>query len=240
MLDNLGYRQVKVGRYGFLVDTISGRVLPDIRGGAEGDDDGTPPEPKTFTQAEVDRIAGAARAEARRTAANELAAELGCTIEEARAAIEAKAAADDAAKTDADRARDQAETDRQAAAAERAEAARERFAAKVERRLVAAGVGQGIEDDADGKKRDAALARAARLIDLQPDADDDAIAAEIDALKADVPALFTSTESPAGSGRPPAPKPPVKPGGPSTGAKTMAELGRETLAKAGLRPRDAA
>lgn len=240
MLDNLGFKQVTIDRYRFLVDPISGRVLPDIRGGAEGDEN--EPEPKTFTQDEVDRIAGQARAEARRTAANDLAAQLGCTVEEAKAAIDAKVAADAANQTEAERLAAEAAADRLTAARERDEAARERLAIKVERKLVAAGVGQGITDDADGKKAAAALARAARLVSVEPDATDDDIAAEIDAIKADVPALFTPTteETPSRPGQP-APKKPVTPGSTAGGgAKTMAELGQETLRKAGIRPRQAA
>ena len=60
-------------------------------GGGEGD------EPK-FTQAEVDRMMGRTRNEARTAAANELAESLGVSVDEAKAIIEAKRQADDAAK----------------------------------------------------------------------------------------------------------------------------------------------
>ena len=100
----------------------------------------------------------------------------------------------------------------------KAEAASERLAAKVERKLVAAGV------------TDAALARAARMVNLAPDASDDDIAAEVDALKADIPGLFTPA---AAGGTPPAPSGvtgsnPPPPGG--QGTKTAVQRGRDRWA----------
>ena len=197
-----------------------------------------------FTQADLDRVAGRARSEGRSTALAEVTEKLGgLSIDDAKAAIDAKAEADNAALSDAERARNEAAADRDAAAREKAEAAKERLATKVERKLIAAGVGQGITDDADGSKAAAAIARATRLIQLDPEADEAAIEAEIAAVKADVPALFAAptgsgTPPPPGSKPPPPPPPPPPPGG--GGTKTMAELGQETLRKAGIRARDAA
>lgn len=211
----------------------SGRLLPVLRGGS-GDED-PPPNPdgggaggddgRTFTQADLDRIAGQARTEAKRTAARELAEQLGCTVEDAKAKIAAAAAAEDAEKTDAQRAREAADAEKAAAATERAEAARERLAAKVERHLLRAGV--------DEK----ALDRAHRLIDVDPDASDDDITTEIEALKADIPALFTpvGTQTPPPSGRSRDARPPA--GGQQTG--TSEERARARRQRLGLAPKAA-
>lgn len=173
-------------------------------------------EPKTFTQEEVDRMVGRARGEAKRSAATELAEQLGCTVDEAKAKIAAVAAADDALKSEAQRALDAANEAKADASRAKAEAAADRLAAKVERKLAAAGV--------DPKT----LTRATALVSVPDDADDDAIDAEIEALKADVPALFTPT---AGGTPPPAgvtpPRPPANHGG---GTKTAAERAKERFA----------
>lgn len=170
-------------------------------------------EPKTFTQEEVDRMVGRARGEAKRSAASELAEQLGCTVEEAKAKIAAASAADDALKSEAQKALDAATAAQAEAEKARTAAAAERVAAKVERKLVKAGVD------------DKALARAAGLVNVAPDADDDAIDAEIEALKADIPALFTPAD-----GTPPPPPgvtPPRPPGRPGGDTKTAAERARE-------------
>lgn len=170
-------------------------------------------EPKTFTQEEVDRMVGRARGEAKRSAASELAEQLGCTVEEAKAKIAAATAADDALKTETQRALDAATAAQAEAERARTAAAAERVAAKVERKLLKAGVD------------DKALGRAVGLVNVAPDADDDTIDTEIEALKVDVPALFTPTAS---DTKPPAgatpPRPPARPGGDT---KTAAERARE-------------
>lgn len=210
----------------------SGRVLPVLRGGSgeedpppDGGGAGAGDEGKTFTQADLDRVAGAARAEAKRAAARELAEQLGCTVDEAKAKIAAAAAAEDAEKTEAQRAREAADAEKAAAATERAEAAKERLAAKVERHLLRAGV--------DEK----ALDRAHRLIDVTPDASDDDITTEIEALKADIPALFTpvGTQTPPPSGRSRDARPPA--GGQQTG--TSEERARARRQRLGLAPKAA-
>ena len=96
-------------------------------------------EPKTFTQEEVDRMVGRARGEAKRSAASELAEQLGCTVEEAKAKIAAVTAADDALKSETQRALDAANEAKAEATRARAAADAERLAAKVERKLAAAG-----------------------------------------------------------------------------------------------------
>jgi hypothetical protein len=214
-MHNLGFRQVEIDGYQFLVNPATGRVLPMVRGGAEGDDNddgGTPP--KTFTQEELDRITGRARAEAKRAAAAELAEALGCTVDEAKAKIAAASAADDATKSETQKALDAAKAAQAEAEAAKANAAAERLAARIERKLTAAGVPE------------ATLARAARLLDVDPDADDEAIAAEIETLQSEVPALFTST----GDGTPPPPGVPPAKQKRQAGGKSAAERARERFA----------
>lgn len=186
---------------------------------------------KTFSQDDVTAAATRAAREAERKTRQrveaDLAEQLGCSVDEAKAKLAAAEKAEADKKSAADLALEAAETAKAEAAAEKAAAAKERLAAKVERRLVAAGVGQGIEDDADGKKSAAALARAVRMLDLTPDADDDAIAAEIDALRDEVPALFTTST---GSGETPPPGvPPAKPKK-GAGGKTPAERAKDRFA----------
>lgn len=134
------------------------------------------------SEAEKNRIAKAARADAEKA----LAEQLGCTPQEAKQALDAMRAADDAKKSDTQRALDAAKSAQTAAERAQAEAAAERLAAKVERKLHAAGVGAGL----DPEKQAAAIARAARMVTVPVDADDQTITAEVESLKADVPGLF--------------------------------------------------
>jgi hypothetical protein len=157
----------------FWVDRDRGRLIPVVRGGAEGDPPADPPadpptdppaDPpadKTFTQAEVDRMMGRTRSEATKAARTEIESFLASE----------KAKTDEATLGEAERAKAEAERAKAEAETARADAARERFEAKVERKLGAAGVS------------DTAIARATRLVNLDPDASDDDIAAEIETLK---------------------------------------------------------
>lgn len=190
--------------------------------GGAGSEGGTTTEPpaRTFTQAEVDAMMGRTRSEARTAAANELATDLGVTVDEAKAIIADRNAAEDANKTEAQRDREAAATAKAQADADRAEAARERRSIAAERALLAA----GIVLDTDPEKASAALARAVRMIDL--DAESFNAVEQANTLKADVPGLFTPTEgsgtrpSPPGGTRP---KPPA--GGPTT--KSAVERGAD-------------
>lgn len=227
----LDFRPATIDGNRYWVNPFTGRVLPVISGAADdqgsdgSDDDGGPP-PRTFSQVDLDRAAGRARDEGRRSVANDVAADLGCTVDEAKTILDQVREAGEAQKTEAQRAREAADTARADADAEKAAAAADRLAVKVERRLLAAGV------------PDTALTRATRMVTVPADADDTAIAAEIDALKTEIPALFTTpgTTSPP----PPGVTPPRQPTGTGGTRKTMADLGQETLRKAGIRPREAA
>lgn len=221
----------------FWRDPADGRTVPYIAGGSEdadtgagsGDDAGTGTDPgkgdagtdagKTFTQADLDRLAGKRAAEAARKAKADIDAYLKSE----------KDAADLAAMDDVARAKAEADTARAEAASIRAEAAAERLAAKVERWLLAEGVAES------------ALTRATRLLALAPDASDDDIAAEIDAVKADVPGLFTPAT---GTGKPNPPRPatgtpPPPPKGGQPPADPTTEAHAE-LRRMGLEPRKTA
>lgn len=184
-----------------------------------------------FSQDDVTAAATRAAREAERKTRQrveaDLAEQLGCTVDEAKAKLAAAEKAEHDKKSAADQALEAANTAKAEADADKAAAAKEHLVAKVERRLAAAGVGAGIEDDADGKKAAAALQRAVRMLDLKPDADDAAITSEIDALRDEVPALFTTST---GSGETPPPGiPPAKPKK-ANGSKTAAERAKERFA----------
>lgn len=155
-----------------------------------------PTEEKTFTQADLDKYAARARSEGKKSATNEVAEALGIPVEDAKKIIAAHQEAEAAAKTEAERARDEAAAAKAEADKAKADAAQELFKAKLERKLTRAGVGAGLTDsEEDEKKRQSLMARAVRLVDLEADADDEAIATEIEQLKADVPGLFTSASA---------------------------------------------
>jgi hypothetical protein len=204
MLDEFDLIRIDIDGKPMWRDQSTGRCVPVVSGGAEGDPP-TPPTPPappesdppaSFTQADLDRIVGREKAEAKRTAEKQFAETLGVTVDEAKAIIAAKNTADDAAKSEAQRALDAATATQAEAVQAKADAVRERFEAKVERALVNAGVGSGIEDPA---KAAAAVTRATRMVTLDTDSDDAAIAAEIEALKADVPGLFTTPTAAGGT-----------------------------------------
>jgi hypothetical protein len=141
---------------------------------------------KSFSQDEVTRIATAEAAKGKRAGAAEVAAELGMTIAEAKTLLAAGAAAAEAAKTEVQKALDAATAAKTASDATTAEAAKTVLASKVTTALVVAGIAPQV----DGKPNPQ-LALAARLVDVEAGADDAAITAAIDAVKAAAPAFFT-------------------------------------------------
>lgn len=169
--------------------------------------DGTPgaaPTAKTFTQDDVTALAAAERDQGKRAGKAAAQDEINAAIKAAglpdgtdlSAVLEAAkraTAADEAAKTQAQRELDAAAKAKADAEALLATAAATVHAAKVERALTGA-VNVGI---------------AARALDVVVGADDDAIKAAVDKLKADVPGLFSTAAAPTpGSdpGNPPAAK----------------------------------
>lgn len=169
--------------------------------------DGTPgaaPTAKTFTQDDVTALAAAERDQGKRAGKAAAQDEINAAIKAAglpdgtdlSAVLEAAkraTAADEAAKTQAQRDADVAAKAKADAEAYLATAAKTLHDAKVERALAGA-VNATI---------------AARALDVAVGADDDAIKAAVDKLKADVPGLFSTAAAPTpGSdpGNPPAAK----------------------------------
>lgn len=194
--------------------------MSDENGDGTNDDtgsgDGAPPA-KTFTQADLDKIAGRRAAEAAKKAEKDLKDYL----------VAEKQRLDLAAMDDASRATAEADRIKAEANAIKAEAAAERLAAKVERRLLAAGVPE------------TALTRATRMVTLEADATDDDIVAEVEALKTEIPGLFTppttgSGEPPKPGAQPPAPAKPPTGGAPAGDPK---EAAKALLRARGITPR---
>lgn len=168
--------------------------------------DGTPgaaPAAKTFTQDDVTALAAAERDQGKRAGKAAAQDEINAAIKAAglpdgtdlSAVLEAAkraTAADEAAKTQAQRELDAAAKAKADAEQLLATAAKTLHDAKVERALAGA-VNATI---------------AARALDVAVGADDDAIKAAVDKLKAEVPGLFSTTAPAPGSdpGNPPAAK----------------------------------
>jgi hypothetical protein len=171
-------------------------------------------EARTFTQADLDKIVARRVAETKRAEAQRLEQELGIKPSEARAIIAAKQKADADAMSEAERDRAEAKAAKDEADAERAAAKQERFAARLERKLTAAGVPE------------AALRRAVRLVDIDPDADDDTITAEIDTLRDEVPGLFDTPTAPPAP-RSPSGVTPARPPAGGQGSRSALDKGAE-------------
>lgn len=170
--------------------------------------DPAPAPGAALTQADVDR----AKRDAKKATYAEVAATLGCTVEEAKALVDAKKAADDQQKTEAQRAKEAADAEKATAAEERRTIAAERRALRTERALLAAKVNDGRLD------------KAAKLVlaDLADDADDDAITAAVATFKTDTPEWFTT--GPVAPGSDPQGR---GPGGGAGGQQTGMDAGRQ-------------
>lgn len=189
-------------------DPPAGNPPPPPAGDPPPASDPPAPPGAALTQADVDR----AKREAKKATYAEVAATLGCTVEEAKALVDAKKAADDQQKTDAQRAKEAADAEKATAAEERRTVAAERRALKTERALLAAKVNDGRLD------------KAAKLVlsDLADDADDDAITAAVATFKTDTPEWFIPGQVAPGSdpqGR--------GPGGGAGGQQTGMDAGRQ-------------
>lgn len=149
----------------------------------------------TFTQADLDRHAGTARQEARRAAERQIADQLGCTPEEAKALIDAKKQADSEAMSEAEK-REKAADAKEKTAVERENAAKlaERRAA-VMVALVSEGVKFEQNDDGSLKGKGARIMQLVNA-DLDVDADPAAIATAVASVKADTPELFAAPTEP--------------------------------------------
>lgn len=167
-------------------------------GGEGGGGGGGEGEERTFTQADVTRIAKREQDKGRKAAASKLAEELGVSVDEAKRIIAEHRSREEAEKSEAQKAREAADAEKAEAAKAREAAARDRYDTRVERALLRAGV-----PDAGDK-----LDRVKRMVTADVDSDDDAIRADVDALKKEFPQLF---EQPKGGGPPPSGDPPGHP-----------------------------
>jgi hypothetical protein len=137
-------------------------------------------------------------------AANQLATELGVSVDEAKAIIARHREAEDQRKTDADREREAAAREKREAEEAKAEAARERHLAKLERAFLKAA--PHLDDEQ--------LAAVVRMSSVETGADDAAIKADVEKLQEKFPQLFKAE----GDGDEPKPKPkPKAPSGDPTG-----------------------
>lgn len=149
----------------------------DGGGGNEGGDGGGAPA-KTFTQADLDRAAGARAAEAKRKAEKDIADALGVSVEEAKQIIADRRTADDQDKSDAQKAKDAADRAKAEADTAKADAQRERMSARIERALMRE------------KVRDDRLDSSIKLLEVAPDATDEEVTAAVVAFKESTPEFF--------------------------------------------------
>jgi hypothetical protein len=152
------------------------------------------PKPESLTQADVDRAARQAVKDAEKA----LGEKYGMTPEQAKKLAEDRQAAEDAAKDDVTKAQEQAKAREVAADERERKAAAKERAADVRSALLAAGV-----------KPDR-LAKAERIVELDDDADSDAITAAVESLKGDTPEWFPVPGQNAPAGLPGNGKPPAK------------------------------
>lgn len=117
--------------------------------GGGGSGSGAGEGEKTFTQADLNKIAAKQKSEGKAAAMRELAEQLGVPVEEAKAIIEAARKAEDAKKSEAEKDREKAQQELAAAEKAKADAAREIHAARIERALAALGF---TGDEAAGKR----------------------------------------------------------------------------------------
>ncbi len=173
----------------------NGRPIFPIRGGSGPTGEPTPVAvaPAGLTQEAVNAIvkreSDAAKAAGITAAQAEMEAAFGMPVAEVKAFIEAKKASDDAAKTESQRAVDaanKAATDAQALAAT---AAQEVFGSRAEIALIRAGLAlpDGAKDDVIA----GILTRVRGMLTVQVSATPEQISADVAALKAAFPALFT-------------------------------------------------
>lgn len=150
----------------------------------QGDSD-TGSSGRTFTQADVDKIAGRRASEGEKAAARKMLEELGVKdVGEAKKVIEAARKAAEKDKTELERERTKASEATTAAETARREAAVAQAQLKIDRHLLAAG--------AEPQR----LERLSKMVfvELDDDADDDAIKEAIESVKTDFAEAFTKTD----------------------------------------------
>lgn len=170
-------------------------LAPDDGGGAggagggdggDGDSGAAGDKDRTFTQADVDRIAGRRASEGEKAATRKLMEDLGVTdAKEAKRLLDAARAADEKNKTDLQKAQDLAAQHETSAQQSKREAAEAKLQLKIDRKLLKAGADTGR------------LERISKnvFIDLPDDADDSAIDTAIEAMKSETPEWFKTDDS---------------------------------------------
>lgn len=150
---------------------------PEDKPGDDPKDD--KPKDHTFTQAELDRIAANRAKEGKQAGQRELLEALGVTdVEEAKEILKKHREDEDARRSESERAAAAARQEKEAAEAERREARRERLAARIERALGKAGVPESE------------IEFVAKMVEVDDDADPDAVQQAVDDLKEKMPRLF--------------------------------------------------
>ncbi len=214
-----------------------GTILPVVRGGSEqGTGDAPPPNPPppappadekvTRTKAEDDAHAKGIRVEAERNAKKAaekaIADSLGVSIEDAKKIIADQKAAAEEAKTETQKAVDAAKAREDAATARETAAAAKERQTDAKAALLAAGI--KLPEKAEDRAKKLSRATSLLLAEAGDDADEAAISAAAETLKAEMPELFGA---PAGGIGAPSGDPSggPKPGG--AGQKTGIEAGRE-------------
>lgn len=217
-LPELVGRVVVDGRPMWVFD--NGYALPVVSGGSDvppATPAATPPAPTatppapapaatpstaqvTMTQDELNAKMAAEKAQGRVAAEKAIAGQLGCTLEEAKAKLDAANQAEQAALTDTQRAQAAAEKAKADAEVVLAEAKADRHQAAVERALSKAGVGEEN------------LTLVAKLVEADTGADAAVVAAAVETLKTQMPALFAAAGTPAAPATPGIP--PSTPGAP--------------------------
>lgn len=182
----------------------SGSGSGDGGGGNSGGGNGGGGE-KTLAQSEVDRIVQERVGETKRKAMEDVAKQLGVSVEEAKKIIEDHRKQEDKDKSEAQLEKEAAARERAAAETEKSEATKEKHNAAVERALLRA-----LPKDLDDKVLDAKVSKIARLVDVEVGADADAIKKAVESLQKDMPELFGGTVEGAPNSDPPGTPPKKK------------------------------
>lgn len=192
---------VRVGRLWLFPD---GTTLPVVRGGDGEDDDDDKDkddDPVKLTNKQLNDLIAERVRKAKGSAQKDLLAKLGIEdVDAAKTALDDHRKNQDKSKTDLERATSEATTEKQKREAAEATVAEVKLTTRIEKALIKAG--QTVT----------AAERCRRLVDLGTDASDEDIAAEIESLKKETPALFSAPANDDDDGKPKG-KPNVPPPG---------------------------
>jgi len=195
--------------------------------GGQNDDpkDGeTDPKEKTFSQDEVSRIGTREKREGKSAGQREILETLGVKdVDEAKEILEAHRKREQESLSEAEKARREAEKEKEEATKERVAARQERHESRIERFLISA----GVDVKASGK--------AVKLVDLEvtDGLEDEDYQAAVEALKKDMPTLFSSTKNQGNPGSDPG----KGPGG-DGGSASSQERAKEVLARRHPKPQE--